>query len=57
MLSQAWHPLINIPKRVKQHSDEWVQRDLHTFPIMMKAKLVSETLAFYPQLTRLVAQE
>jgi hypothetical protein len=22
MLSQAWHPLINVLKKVKQHSDE-----------------------------------
>jgi hypothetical protein len=27
MLSQAWHPLINILEKVKQHSDEQVQRD------------------------------
>jgi hypothetical protein len=26
MLSQAWHPLINTLKKVKQHSDERVQR-------------------------------
>jgi hypothetical protein len=30
MLSQALHPLINILKKVKQHSDERVQRGHRT---------------------------
>jgi hypothetical protein len=30
---------------------------LYIFPRMMEAEMVSETLGFYPQLTRLVARE
>jgi hypothetical protein len=29
----------------------------YTFILMMEAEMVSETLGFYPQLTRLFAQE
>jgi hypothetical protein len=30
---------------------------LHIIPLMMEAEMVSETLGFYPQLTRLFARE
>jgi hypothetical protein len=37
ILSQAFHPLISVLKQVKQHSDEWVQRDPQVKPHIMDA--------------------